>query len=161
MFFAVTIIPAYALYLIGGADTGLNSVYNENPNLLNILKMPDGSAAGIITIVSSLAWGLGYLGLPHILVRFMAISSSEKIKKSRLIAMTWVIISLACSVIIGCTALIWKQLHGGIFDLYEIVPGFLFSSLAIFVISLLDKNPKKKFMKNSIKLISYHISLFY
>ena len=53
---------------------------------------------GIITIISMLAWGLGYFGMPQVLVRFLSIRSSEEIKKSRIIATTWCVISLACSV---------------------------------------------------------------
>ena len=56
---------------------------------------------GIITIISMFAWGLGYFGMPQVLVRFLSIRSSEEIKKSRIIATTWCVISLACGVCIG------------------------------------------------------------
>ena len=56
---------------------------------------------GIITIISMLAWGLGYFGMPQVLVRFLSIRSSEEIKKSRIIATTWCVVSLACGVCIG------------------------------------------------------------
>ena len=56
---------------------------------------------GIITIISMLAWGLGYFGMPQVLVRFLSIRSSEEIKKSRIIATTWCVNSLACGVCIG------------------------------------------------------------
>lgn len=56
---------------------------------------------GIITIISMLAWGLGYFGMPQVLVRFLSIRSSEEIRKSRIIATTWCVISLACGVCIG------------------------------------------------------------
>jgi sodium/proline symporter len=48
-----------------------------------------------------MAWGLGYFGQPHILARFMAISSKDEIKKARRIAMVWVFFSLAASVLVG------------------------------------------------------------
>ena len=54
-------------------------------------------------IVSGLAWGLGYFGMPHILVRFMAIRDPQEVKKSRNIAMIWVLISLSVAVCIGFT----------------------------------------------------------
>lgn len=62
-----------------------------------------GSASeyGIISIVSMLAWGLGYFGMPHVLVRFMGIRSADEIKKSRIIAVVWVCIALACAICIG------------------------------------------------------------
>lgn len=56
---------------------------------------------GIIAIISCLAWGLGYFGMPQVLVRFMSVKSSDEIKKSRVIAVVWVVISLFCAVSIG------------------------------------------------------------
>lgn len=58
---------------------------------------------GSIPILSGLAWGLGYFGMPHILVRFMAIRDPQEVKKSRNIAMIWVLISLSVAVCIGFT----------------------------------------------------------
>lgn len=57
--------------------------------------------SGIISIVSCLAWGLGYFGMPQVLVRFMSIRHSDEIKKSRIIATIWVVVSLASAVCIG------------------------------------------------------------
>ncbi len=56
---------------------------------------------GALTIASTLAWGLGYFGMPHILLRFMAIEKVEKIKLSRRVASVWVVISMAVAIIIG------------------------------------------------------------
>ena len=56
---------------------------------------------GIITIVSGLAWGLGYFGMPQVLIRFMSIRHSDEIKKSRIIAMIWLVVSLSSAVCIG------------------------------------------------------------
>jgi len=56
---------------------------------------------GFISVVSTMAWGLGYFGMPHILLRFMAIEDSAKIKVSRRIASVWVVISMAVAVFIG------------------------------------------------------------
>ena len=57
--------------------------------------------SGIITIVSCLSWGLGYFGMPQVLVRFMSVRHSSEIKKSRIIAVVWVVVSLASAVCIG------------------------------------------------------------
>ena len=73
-----------------------------NPNFLNMLV--DGATGVPYTamgIISLLAWGLGYFGQPHILVRFMGISSPQAIKKSRRIATVWVLISLTAAIMIG------------------------------------------------------------
>ena len=57
--------------------------------------------AGAISIVSGLSWGLGYFGMPQVLVRFMSARHSDDIKKSRVIATVWCVVSLACAVCIG------------------------------------------------------------
>jgi sodium/proline symporter len=56
---------------------------------------------GLLAILSTLAWGLGYFGMPQVLLRFMAIRTSHEIKKSRRIAITWCVISLGAAVAIG------------------------------------------------------------
>ena len=56
---------------------------------------------GPLTIVSTLSWGLGYFGVPQVLLRFMAIRSEGEIKQSRRIATVWVILSLSSAVLIG------------------------------------------------------------
>ena len=62
-----------------------------------------GAAApyGALTVCSTLAWGLGYFGMPQVLLRFMAIRKEDELKRSRRIAMIWVSISLAVAVFIG------------------------------------------------------------
>ncbi len=56
---------------------------------------------GAITIASGLVWGLGYFGMPQVLVRFMSVNHSNQIKKARIIATVWVVISLSAAVCIG------------------------------------------------------------
>ena len=298
MFCAITLIPAYIIYQLGGIGSTIDSINNTNPHLFNMFREASGKSVTAISIISSLAWGFGYLGQPHILVRFMAISDSEKISQARKIAMTWVIISLTCAVLIGVlgivylkeplagigsenvfislvnqlfppyiggiflaavlaaimstadsqllvtssaiaedfykvmfrknagdrelvwvgriavvivailaliialnpqssvldlvayawagfgstfgplvlislfwkrmtakgaiagviiggvTAIVWNQLHGGIFDLYEIVPGFILSSGAIYIISIIDKKPSKEIEEEFNKVVT-------
>ncbi len=56
---------------------------------------------GLLSVFSMLAWGLGYFGMPQVLLRFMAIRKEEELKTSRRIAMVWVVISLSVAVFIG------------------------------------------------------------
>lgn len=56
---------------------------------------------GLLTIISTVSWGLGYFGVPQVLLRFMAIRKEEELKKSRRIATVWCVISLFCAVLIG------------------------------------------------------------
>ena len=103
MFFTLLILPAVVLVKAGGINEVVSAI---DPALLNPFNAASitGSASSstvlvVISIISSLAWGLGYFGQPHILARFMAIKDPDLIKKSRIIAMFWVILSL-----IGATA---------------------------------------------------------
>ncbi len=72
---------------------------------------------GFITIVSTLAWGLGYFGMPHVLLRFMAIDEPKKLKTSRRIASVWVVISMAVAVLIGVVG--YSLMKAGIVPTYE------------------------------------------
>lgn len=56
---------------------------------------------GFLTILSTMAWGLGYFGMPQVLLRFMAIRDPKELKASRRIATVWVVISLLAAVFIG------------------------------------------------------------
>lgn len=76
-----------------------------NPEFyFDFFKNADGTPVDWTTIASNLAWGLGYFGMPHILIRFMAVKSDAEIKKSRKIAIVWVILSLVASCLIGLIA---------------------------------------------------------
>lgn len=72
-------------------------------SLTQIHDAATGTAApyGALTIASMLAWGLGYFGMPHILLRFMAIEDANKIKLSRRVASVWVVISMTVAIFIG------------------------------------------------------------
>ncbi|RPF47494.1 sodium/proline symporter [Hydrogenoanaerobacterium saccharovorans] len=72
-------------------------------SLFQINSLETGAALNfdIIKILSGLAWGLGYFGMPHVLLRFMAIRDARELKKSRRIGSTWCVISLIMAVLIG------------------------------------------------------------
>lgn len=80
------------------------------PGYLSLTSVYDpesgsASAYGALTSFSMLAWGLGYFGMPHVLLRFMATEDDKKIKTSRRIATVWVVISMAVAVFIGIAGL--------------------------------------------------------
>jgi len=76
-------------------------VQAKKPEWLNIFTDKEGNALGIIGIVSLMGWGLGYFGQPHILSRFMAIKSTDKLSSSRRIGVSWSFLSLVCALSIG------------------------------------------------------------
>ena len=111
--FIQSIIMSVALIvvLIFGVETagGISAVIHNASELPGYLSMTlsydvnTGKAApySALTIVSTAAWGLGYFGMPHILLRFMAIEDEKKLKLSRRVATIWVVISLFVAVFIG------------------------------------------------------------
>ena len=102
---AVPILAYSALTYNNGFSDSLIANGVQNPDYyLDFFKNSDGSAISPVSIISSLGWGLGYFGMPHILIRFMAVKSHSEIKKSRKIAISWVVISLAASCLIGLVA---------------------------------------------------------
>ena len=81
-----------------------NPVLGENGTQAIVDGKPLFGAAspyGFLNMVSMLAWGLGYFGVPQVLLRFMAIRDAKEIKRSRIIATVWCVISLAAAVLIG------------------------------------------------------------
>ena len=101
MFFAILIVPITGAMEVGGFTATLTAIEDLHNSMLAPLSKPDGSAMGVIELISLLAWGIGYFGQPHILVRFMAIHTSHEIKQATRIAMTWVVLSLAAAVAVG------------------------------------------------------------
>ncbi|SFT80495.1 sodium/proline symporter [Selenomonas sp. GACV-9] len=101
MFFAILVVPITAGMTMGGFSATVAAIDTVQHSMLEPFTKPDGSTLGTIELISLLAWGIGYFGQPHILVRFMAISSSREIKQATRIAMTWVVVSLAAAVAVG------------------------------------------------------------
>ncbi len=96
MLLALIVIPIVVIYELGGWNETIQKVGNINPAHLDIT-----TGATFIGVVSLLAWGLGYFGQPHIIVRFMGIKSTKEIPKARLIGMTWMIVSLFGAIFVG------------------------------------------------------------
>lgn len=101
MLIALLVVPIIAWGYVSGsfsdmlAQTGVNSAH-----YLSLTYNGDHPIT-LVEILSNLAWGLGYCGMPHILVRFMAIKNEKELKKSSAIAIIWVVISLTLAVVIG------------------------------------------------------------
>ena len=68
------------------------------------MKDSEGNPISAVSIISNLGWALGYFGMPHILIRFMAIKSDREVKKSRVIAIVWVVLSLGAASLLGIFA---------------------------------------------------------
>ena len=102
---ALIAVVIFGIHQAGGLDAVISNA-KALPGYLNLTQGYDaatGTAAsfGGLSIVSTLAWGLGYFGMPHILLRFMAIEEEKKLNDSRRIATIWVVISMSIAVFIG------------------------------------------------------------
>ena len=94
MFVALILVPIVTLNELGGLDATAAAVRSVDPSLLDWMR-----GATVFGIISSLSWGLGYFGQPHIIVRFMAIRSLKSIATARYIGMAWMIITVIMSTI--------------------------------------------------------------
>ncbi len=97
MSLALVLVPVIAIASQGGWGHVTDAMRAVNPSMLN----PFAASGGLLSIVSLTAWGLGYFGQPHILVRFMAINSPDGIPRARTIAMWWVFLGMAGALLVG------------------------------------------------------------
>lgn len=96
MFLALVLVPVVVIFDVGGLAMMEQSISSINPDLFNMF-----SGVSIIAIISAMAWGLGYFGQPHIIVRFMAIRSIEDLPVARRIGMSWMIVSICGAMATG------------------------------------------------------------
>ena len=102
MLVALLAVPILAFAFLGGdINAGLTAAGVDSATFLNVFASGSTGKFSAIEIISQLAWGLGYMGMPHILVRFMAVKSEKELNKSKVIAIIWVALSLLFAVIIG------------------------------------------------------------
>lgn len=105
MTIAILFVLIYATVQAGGVGAVMENA-KALPGYLSFGKTylaATGSAGSysLLTVVSTLAWGLGYFGMPHILLRFMAIEDEKKLKLSRQVGSIWVVIAMALAIMIG------------------------------------------------------------
>lgn len=103
MFVVLVMVPIVA-YMNLGIDPGtfVTKVKHIDPALFDVLR-----GTSLSTIIGFLAWGLGYFGQPHIIVRFMAIRSAKELKSARRIGISWMAIGLIGSMASGLIGLVY------------------------------------------------------
>lgn len=101
MMLALIILPAVMIYEIGGFSESFELLRSLKPEHLSFVKESKLETATFIAIVSSLAWGLGYFGQPHILVRFMSIKRVKDIPLATFVGISWMVISLIGACFVG------------------------------------------------------------
>ena len=98
MIFALVLTPVVVVLGSGGLGPSLALIEQVSPQKLDWFN---GGGLGAVGIISLLAWGLGYVGQPHILARFMAADSLTSIPTARRIGMTWMVLCLAGAMAVG------------------------------------------------------------
>lgn len=120
MFLALIIVPVIAFFVVGGLGEVQDAIGESGAELTGLFPA-DLTVAAVISIVSALAWGLGYVGQPHIIVRFMALRSVRSAASARRIGIGWMIISLTGAVLSGFIGIAYVQRETGGLDNPETV----------------------------------------
>ncbi len=127
--FIQSIVMTIALFVVIGFSEGLvNGFENVFANVASLEGFTDlfrghdvvkgvATSYGALPVASTLAWGLGYFGMPHILLRFMGIADENKLKTSRRVASVWVVISMGVAILIGVVG--YSLMKNGILPQYE------------------------------------------
>ena len=102
---ALLVVLGFGVTAAGGLDAVMDNA-ESLAGYLSLAQIHDPATGGsnpysLLTICSLLAWGLGYFGMPHILLRFMAIEDERKLALSRRVASSWVVISMGVAIFIG------------------------------------------------------------
>ncbi|MBS4960121.1 MAG: sodium/proline symporter [Clostridiales bacterium] len=105
MSIALIVVLGYGVTVAGGVGAVIENA-KDLPGYFSFVETyqtatQSAGTYGWLSIITTLSWGLGYFGMPHILLRFMAIEDQNKLKLSRRIASIWVVISLAVAIFIG------------------------------------------------------------
>ncbi len=128
MFVALVLVPVVTLNAVGGLGEMQASINAINPELFDIF-----SGVSFIGIISAMAWGLGYFGQPHIVVRFMAIRSVKDMPTARRIGMSWMIVAIIGAMATGFAGIAYVAKTGLKFDdaetIFIVLSQILFSPL--------------------------------
>lgn len=125
MIFALLITPIIAYLALGDNSQNLAAVLETaRPQASNLFE-----GLSTVAILSSMAWGLGYFGQPHILVRFMAADSVKTIPNARRIGMTWMILCLGGAVAAGYIGIAYFQVHPELAGVVNANPETVFMEL--------------------------------
>ncbi|KAF1711193.1 sodium/proline symporter PutP [Pseudoxanthomonas kalamensis DSM 18571] len=125
MIFALLLVPMMAMAGVGGFDPAVQAVRELDPARLQWV-----GAGGAVAIVSTLAWGLGYFGQPHVLARFMAADSLATIPRARRIGMGWMVLCLLGAMATGFFGLAWFAVHPDVAGGVQANPERVFIELA-------------------------------
>ncbi|WP_409175153.1 sodium/proline symporter PutP [Brevibacillus fortis] len=146
MVIALILVPLVTVLTAGGLGETFTEIHAVDPSLLDIFK-----GTSLLGVISLFAWGLGYFGQPHIIVRFMAITSTSEIKKARSIGMGWMIFSVAGAMLTGLVGIALYSKQGwtlsdpetifiqlGTILFHPLITGFLLAAILAAIMSTIS-----------------------
>ncbi|MFD2912068.1 sodium/proline symporter PutP [Jeotgalibacillus terrae] len=125
MFVALILVPIVAFMELGGVGPTFDTLNSIDPTLTSFFE-----GTTFLGFIGLMAWGLGYFGQPHIIVRFMAIRDVKSLKSARRIGMTWMIIAIIGALFTGLIGIAYISETGGTLDNPETI--FIFFSQVLF-----------------------------
>jgi SSS family solute:Na+ symporter len=147
MVVALVLMPLVVMFGPGGTAGGsIEAVAASQPGFLSLTQ-----GLTFLGFVSAVTWGLGYFGQPHIIVRFMAISTVEKVKVARNIGLAWMGVALIGALGVGIAGRAYAQRNGIVLDdpetifivlsdllFHPLITGFLFAALLAAIMSTIS-----------------------
>ncbi len=112
MMVALIVVPIVVLVSLGGVGESLDAIREVDPARLSPLAGAGITGVSVVGVISALAWGLGYFGQPHIIVRFMAMRDALSAGRARRIGISWMVISLLGAVVTGLLGIAYFHRSG-------------------------------------------------
>ena len=151
MFVSLVMVPVVVVMQLGGPGEAVDAVKSIDPALFDAFTdAKSGEALSLIGILSLMAWGFGYFGQPHIIVRFMAIRSVKDVPTARNIGMSWMIVSIIGALMTGLFGLAYVTQNGNSIDpetifihlsqllFHPLVGGFLLAAILAAIMSTIS-----------------------
>lgn len=146
MLVAMLLVPFVAVSDIGGLNEAVTVAKQVNTEVFNWTN-----GVTFMGIISLMAWGLGYFGQPHIIVRFMAIRSVKDVPVATAIGMSWMILSLLGALMVGLSGIAYIQKHNMTLDdpetiflvfsqllFHPLISGFLLAAILAAIMSTIS-----------------------
>lgn len=148
MLLALVCVPILVISQMGGPGQFAAQIDAQNPQLLDIFTAADGQALGWMMIISTMGWGLGYFGQPHILARFKALRSPQDTGTAAAIGVSWAALCYLLAILVGLSGIaflseplvdsekVFIALTGLIF--HPLVAGILLAAILAAIMSTVD-----------------------